>query len=115
MRGISEQAQQRLLDYDWPGNVRELEHVIERAVVLAEGSVIMPRDLTYFSVNVSDQQGLSPDGRLATMERLHIAKALVSFDGHRAKTAEYLGIDRKTLRAKIIRYGLSDESGNNAP
>ena len=115
VQGISEKAKQRLLDYDWPGNVRELEHVIERAVVLAEASVIMPRDLTYFSVNISDEDGLPADGRLATLERLHIAKALASFDGHRARTAEYLGIDRKTLRAKIIRYGLSDELGNNNP
>ncbi|NIA07103.1 MAG: AAA domain-containing protein [Actinobacteria bacterium] len=108
VQGISPKAEQRMLDYDWPGNVRELEHVIERAVVLADGPVIMPRDLTYFSVDISDEDGLPDDGRLATLERLHIAKALSSFDGHRARTAEYLGIDRKTLRAKIIRYGLSD-------
>ena len=115
VQGISGKAQQRLLDYDWPGNVRELEHVIERAVVLAEGPVIDARDLTYFSVDVADQQGLPADGRLATMEHLHIARALAHFDGHRARTAEYLGIDRKTLRAKISRYGLAEESGNIAP
>ena len=115
VRGFSDQAQQRLLDYDWPGNVRELEHVIERAVVLAEGRVITPHDLTYFSVNVSEQQGLPADGTLATLERLHIARALAGFDGHKARTAEYLDIDRKTLRSKMRKYGLVDKAGNNTP
>ena len=110
VRGFSEQAQQRLLDYDWPGNVRELEHVIERAVVLAEDEVITPHDLTFLDVNISEQEHLPTDGRLATMERLHIAKAIAGFNGQKAKTAEYLGIDRKTLRSKMRKYGIQDST-----
>ena len=111
---ISEKAKQRLMDYDWPGNVRELEHVIERALVLAEDSVIKPRDLTYFSVDVTSDEVLPTDGRLATVEEFHIRRALAQFGGHMSKTAEYLGIDRKTLRAKMVKYGFSGKMGNNS-
>ena len=105
---ISAKAMDRLMNYDWPGNVRELEHVIERAVVLAEGPIITERDLTYFSVERAPSEELPADGRLRTMEKQHIQRALERFGGHRAKTAQYLGIDRKTLRAKLGKYGLSD-------
>ena len=107
IRGISEKAKQRLLDYDWPGNVRELEHVIERALVLADGPIIKPQDLTYFSVAASTKERLRGDGRLTTLEKEHIRRALEKFSGHKSMTAEYLGIDRKTLRAKMVRYGIS--------
>ena len=112
---ISEQAKQRLMDYDWPGNVRELEHVIERALVLAEDSVIKPRDLTYFSVDITSDEALPKDGRLATVEELHIRRVLAQLGGHISKTADYLGIDRKTLRAKMVKYGFSKKMGNNSP
>ena len=115
VQGISEKATQRLMTYDWPGNVRELEHVIERAVVLAEGSIIKPRDLTYFSVDLTADEDMPTDGRLATVEKLHIRRALERFGGHRARTAEYLGIDRKTLRSKLARYGFSDKTESNSP
>ncbi len=111
VQGFSEKALQSLIDYDWPGNVRELEHVIERALVLAEDSVIKPRDLTYFSVDVTAAEDLPTDGRLMTMEKVHIRKALQQFHGHISKTAEYLGIDRKTLRAKMIKYDLTTKNG----
>jgi len=112
---ISEQAKQRLMDYDWPGNVRELEHVLERALVLAEDSVIKPRDLTYFSVDITADEDLPTDGRLATVEELHIRRVLTQLGGHISKTADYLGIDRKTLRAKVVKYGFSKKMGNNSP
>ncbi|MBA7532101.1 Transcriptional regulatory protein ZraR [subsurface metagenome] len=108
VQDISARAMERLLSYDWPGNVRELEHAIERAVVLAEAPIISPRDLTYFSLEEPATEELPADGRLRTMEKMHIQRALARLGGHRAKTAEYLGIDRKTLRAKMVNYGLSD-------
>jgi transcriptional regulator with GAF, ATPase, and Fis domain len=45
VRAIAPEAMTRILNYDWPGNVRELEHAMERAVILARGSRIMPHDL----------------------------------------------------------------------
>jgi len=106
IRAISDQAMKALVEYNWPGNVRELENAIERAVVLAENSVIKPSDLLYYglSVEVSQEPDSSEPRRLVDVEKEHIAKALKMFKGHRGKTAEWLGIDRKTLRSKLSRY-----------
>jgi two-component system, NtrC family, response regulator HydG len=107
IKGISNAAMEALNKYDWPGNVRELENAIERAVVLTENDTIEPADLFYYSLSTPDE---SADGgkilSLDDMEREHIAKALKMFDGQRGKTAEALGIDRKTLRLKLKTYGL---------
>jgi DNA-binding NtrC family response regulator len=108
IRAISEQAMKALAGYDWPGNARELENAIERAVVLCENDVIKPSDLFYYSLNVENTSKPDTDKAksLIDAEREHIAKTLKMFNGHKAKTAESLGIDRKTLRAKLKKYGI---------
>ena len=108
VREIAPPAMQRLRQYDWPGNVRELEHVIERALVLADSQAIRPQDLIFSTVASELSDDLPEDGRLATMEKKHIQQAVQQFQGHRGKTADYLGIDRKTLRTKMTKYGISD-------
>jgi DNA-binding NtrC family response regulator len=45
LRGISPAALHRLVHYAWPGNIRELKHVIQRAVVLSESSVLQATDI----------------------------------------------------------------------
>jgi DNA-binding NtrC family response regulator len=97
-----------LVEYEWPGNVRELENAIERAVVLTESDVIEPADLLYYGLSVeapsrSDARKIL---RLVDVEKEHISRTLKKFNGHRGKTADALGIDRKTLRSKLKRYGL---------
>jgi DNA-binding NtrC family response regulator len=47
-----------------------------------------------------------PEGHLARVERREIAEALERFDWQMTRAAEYLGINRKTLREKIRRYGI---------
>jgi two-component system response regulator HydG len=105
---ISDRAMKALIEYDWPGNVRELENAIERAVVLGENDVIKPSDLSYYGLAVETPSPAETieATRLVDVERGHIAKALKMFNGHRGKTAEWLGIDRKTLRSKLKRYGI---------
>jgi len=105
---ISDQAMKALVEYDWPGNVRELENAIERAVVLAENDVIGPSDLLYYGRMTARSAGLGAYQvrRLEEVERDHIEKALAIFNGHKGRTAEALGIDRKTLRTKLKRYGI---------
>jgi len=105
---VSEEAMKALVEYDWPGNVRELENAIERAVVLAESDVIGPSDLLYYGRMTARPARPSTYEvrRLEEVERDHIEKALAIFNGHRGRTAEALGIDRKTLRAKLKRYGI---------
>jgi len=105
---ISDRAIRALVEYEWPGNVRELENAIERAVVLAENDVIEPSDLLYYGLTLETPSRPNAHGipRLADVEKEHIVKTLKMFDGHRGKTAESLGIDRKTLRSKLKRYGI---------
>lgn len=105
---ISDRAMKALVEYDWPGNVRELQNAIERAVVLTENDVIKPSDLLYYGLSVETplRSDTSKPRRLVDVEKEHIAYTLEMFKGHRGKTAEWLGIDRKTLRSKLRRYGM---------
>jgi len=106
IRAISDRALKALVEYNWPGNVRELENAIERAVVLTVDDVIKPSDLLYYglAVEAPSRQDSGKAQRLIDVEREHIAKTLKMFNGHLGKTAESLGIDRKTLRLKMRRY-----------
>jgi DNA-binding NtrC family response regulator len=106
-----------LMGYDWPGNVRELEHVLEGAMLLSAGDVIDESDLGPHvyrgsrpgtgSVAVpptgNDGQALSLD----EVERRHIESVLKKNGFNRARTADELGISKKTLYLKIKRYGLA--------
>ena len=109
--GISDDALRALQQHDWPGNVRELEHVIDRAVAFARHAVIVPEDLP---LELSDRSA----ERLMTLdelERRHILYVLRTVDGSRQSAAEILGIDRKTLYRKLLKYGLEPESGPTPP
>jgi len=108
IQAISDRAMKALVEYDWPGNVRELENAIERAIVLTENDVIEPSDLLYYGLSVDAPSRLPADlpQRLDDVEKHHIARMLKKYSAHKGKTADALGIDRKTLRAKLRRYGL---------
>ncbi|MDH4238546.1 MAG: sigma-54 dependent transcriptional regulator [Phycisphaerae bacterium] len=108
IRAISDRAMKALAEYDWPGNVRELENAIERAVVLAEDDVVSPSELLYYglSVETPSRSDAGKSQRLVDVEKEHIANTLKMLNGHRGKTAERLGIDRKTLRLKLMKYGI---------
>ena len=104
---ISKEAMEALTRYSWPGNVRELKNVIERVAVLCQCTIIQLDDIHFAGALASVARDDDDDGdRLEDMEKAHILKVLDRFDGHRSKTAEALGIDRKTLRDKLRRYGL---------
>lgn len=108
VRAISDRAMKALVEYDWPGNVRELQNAIERAVVLTENDVVKPSDLLYYGLSVETplESDVDRPQRLVDVEKEHIAHTLEMFKGHRGKTAKWLGIDRKTLRSKLRRYGM---------
>jgi DNA-binding NtrC family response regulator len=91
-------------DYPWPGNVRELEHVVERAVLMAETREIRPSDLGLSpgSASVSGVDEMS----LEDVETLLIRKALARFDGNVSRAAEFLGLSRSALYRRLQRYGL---------
>ena len=98
-----------LQDYDWPGNIRELENTVERAVVLSKTDVIELEDLMYHGISAGSQSLGPVDGRFRTLEEVekeYIRAVLRAQYGNKSKAAEILGIDRKTLWAKIKKYSL---------
>ncbi|HTG82316.1 MAG TPA: sigma-54 dependent transcriptional regulator [Geobacteraceae bacterium] len=114
--GIADNALRLLLDYHWPGNVRELENVMERAVILARGELITS-DLLPVKQSSRDPaipQTPSPVS-LEELERLHIQQVLLQTGFHKSRSAELLGISRKTLDRKIVEYGLAPTAANSWP
>ncbi len=100
---IEPEALEVLKEYDWPGNVRELENIIERAVILAKGDTITPRDIP---VTRSLQERLissHDEGffSLRELEDFYIKKVMADTGGNQKKTAEILKIDPKTLYRRL--------------
>jgi DNA-binding NtrC family response regulator len=132
---IQSEAYDVLLRYHWPGNVRQLQNVIERAVVLAQGSMITRRNLPHEIVHataydpaaasgvrnmpsampVSEVAETQPPARLLTdsqslnlaeREKAALMAALDQCNGNKKKAAELLGIHRPTLYTKLKKFGL---------
>lgn len=94
-----------LINYNWPGNVRELENVIERAITLCEGKVILPRDLPE---NVLKSAGMGRTINPAKLknimkqkEREFIKNIIEQAEGDKKEAAKILGIDLATLYRKL--------------
>ena len=97
-----------LQGYHWPGNVRELQNVMERAVILARGS-IRPANLPEAIITPSDPAPVDSRDILKSVEREMIVKALGRHRDNRRLTAEELGISRRTLQYKLKEYGLLEQ------
>jgi len=103
IKGVSNQALKLLMNYNWPGNVRELENLIERAIVLGEGDILLPRDLSLKAgekPSGSRVTSSSVDISLAETEKRLIKKTLKLTHWNQTKAAKLLGIHRNTLRRK---------------
>jgi DNA-binding NtrC family response regulator len=105
---ISDEAMRSLKKSEWPGNVRELIGALESAITTREGKTIGVKDFPFEKSVDSDSDALI-GGRLARLEQKEILLALEQFHGNKSKAADYLGINRKTLREKIQKYGLIDK------
>lgn len=98
---LTEDAMDRICEYQWPGNIRELEHSIERAVILTENKEIEPGDL-----QLEPTQG-TPDGlNLQEMEVHLVRKALDQYKGNISRAAKELGLTRAALYRRMEKYGL---------
>ena len=118
-----------LPQYNWPGNVRELENIIQRAVLLCDGSEIgaehleisaqshpnesvsshtlreNPQNGTNIASNSISQQGqVSGANDMNSVEREHILKVLAQVGGNRSKAVQILGISERALRYKLKSY-----------
>ena len=132
---LGEEARKALGAHPWPGNVRELRNVIERAVVLCPGETLTLEDLLLHEGEIeaavvpapassatplpgppADEQVTmrlplrpgSPElkGKLEEFERAQILEALAKTTGNQTRAAKLLGIARRTLIKKMVRYGI---------
>jgi DNA-binding NtrC family response regulator len=108
-------AVQLLVSYSYPGNVRELRNIIERAVILAQGTeitahdLVLPREEPLVDSNVFrvDLEGSGGPPPLDAVERAYVARVLEYFEGHRLKAAEALAISYPTFLKHLRRFGLN--------
>jgi DNA-binding NtrC family response regulator len=105
MSGFSPDAMLALKAYEWPGNVRELQNVIERAMVIAAGSMINREHLILHTELQSPNMGK----RMDDIERRHIEQILRETGWNVSRSATILDIDRVTLYHKIEKYHLKRE------
>jgi DNA-binding NtrC family response regulator len=114
---LSPEALAMLVEHTWPGNVRELQNAMERAVILADGERLLPRHLnltTQMGATLDPWEMLDWSGSLADVsarfateaEKRKIALALKQATGDKGRAADILGINFKSLAAKLRQYGM---------
>jgi len=104
--------------YDWPGNIRELENLLERLVLFAQGDMIteeeLPQEIRFYEKRVYDTSPLEGQGtfkevlrkRTEEIEKDMILRVLEECGGNVSRAAQQLGLSRKGLQLKMIRYNL---------
>lgn len=128
---ISSEALMCLMNYAYPGNIRELENIIEHAVAVTNKNILTEDDLPpqikgvpieeEFGLfektapegadNFFSKKGLSLDEELATHEKCLLLGALKRSDGVQKRAAEILGINYRSLRHRLEKYGLLGMKG----
>ena len=108
--GFAPGVASQLLRYDWPGNVRELRNTIEGAVTMARGQKVTLDDLPglFLQHPGSTETVIASTGELlplSEVERRHVLAILDAVGGNKSEAARILGVDRKTLQARLQRYG----------
>jgi DNA-binding NtrC family response regulator len=112
---LAERTIETLTGYSWPGNIRELRNVMERAVLLAKGDAIQPKDLRLEYLAAIPDREQSDDSHLTLKEaqRLHIQKILTLEQGNIARAATRLGLSRSSLYNKISAYAIPHPNGKH--
>jgi DNA-binding NtrC family response regulator len=108
---IEPEAIERLEEHGWPGNVRELENVLSAASVLGSGPIALAdidRVLAESAVLglAPPQEAGDAGDTLEALEKRAIRERLERFGWNQVQAAKSLGLDRGTLRRKILRYGI---------
>jgi len=109
MKGFTPQAMDQLLKHEWPGNVRELMNAVERGVVLTRTEYLDTADLPLLAQEAAkpfSKEMLSGDLPLDEVEKATILNAMEVTGGNKSEAARRLGITRKTLHAKLKKYGV---------
>lgn len=107
-RRFSSEAMRVLMTHSWPGNVRELENAVEHALTMGSGEILtmddLPSSVTSPERDIVEEAVLD-NVPLAEVERRYIIKILEKMGSHQIKTAQILGIDRRTLYRRLRQYG----------
>lgn len=111
---LSENAEEKLKNYDYPGNIRELENIIMSAVSLAEKEHVLTDNMILFPKRTGlreresgfDSQETTLDEYMERIERNIIREMLAECNGNVSKTADMLSIKRQTLQHKLKKYGI---------
>jgi len=109
------------LVYNWPGNIREMENLIERLVLMAHGNVItmadVPEELKDQVSALENMDEYIPPGQFkefikqqtSLVEKQLIAQCLAACGGNVSRAARELGLSRKALQLKMIKYHLREK------
>ncbi|MDZ4165660.1 MAG: sigma-54 dependent transcriptional regulator [Smithellaceae bacterium] len=116
IQGIEPAAREALRNYPWPGNIRELENLLERMVLVATGETISRDDLpgeiktektaATPKFKAEGQFNVLLKGHMEEVERQTLIQMLDEEGGNVTRTAKRLGISRKGLQMKMIKYDL---------
>ena len=116
LRPLTDEAEAALQTMDWPGNVRQLRNVIERALILGDGTgMIEARDLVPPAATVPDEGRITLTGGLATLplrearelfEREYLLTQINRFGGNISRTASFVGMERSALHRKLKSLGV---------
>ncbi|MDB5205449.1 MAG: two component, sigma54 specific, transcriptional regulator, Fis family [Flavisolibacter sp.] len=102
---LSGEALKIMQNHQWKGNIRELKNIVERTVILAEGTQILPHDLPIAMQQASDIN--TDEQTLSAVEKTHIKKILAHTGNNKTKAAVLLGIGLATLYRKLDEYHLN--------
>lgn len=115
--GFSPQALQAMAHYSWPGNIRELQNCVERATIVASGTVIEDDDLPAYlfasspagsGAILNEGASVPPDldAALAEVEKAYILAALAQSNGVQAAAAQLIGISERSFWYRLKKLGI---------
>ena len=111
VRGASTEALRELRAYGWPGNIREVRNAVERAMLLAEGAWLEPKDFPVLAAKAQAAHGgiaLPAEGvDLEELERSLVVQALERSGYNQTRSATLLGLNRDQIRYRIEKFGLA--------
>ena len=106
VKGLSEEATERLKSHFWSGNIRELSNCIEKAVILSENELLTAADIEIVPARASGPAEVSGTDTLEETEEKAIRAAMARFGGNLSMVAKSLEISRPTLYAKLKEYNI---------